>query len=107
MLLLSHRVHTGARNTRACPRLSLGLAPARANADWDDNSGHLGLTSGKTIAILASAATAGVVTLYLLRKHKKGTTTDPNPATQLRLDAETVRLLRAGPLGYLWTLPAR
>jgi len=66
-----------------------------------------GADIGKDHRVLASAATAGVVTLYLLRKHKKGTTTDPNPATQLRLDAETVRDLRAGPLGYLWTLPAR
>ena len=82
------------------------LAPSRAYADWDDNSGRLGLGSGKTIAIVAGA-TAGVVTLYLLRKHKKTKTSDPNPARQPNLTDESVRELRTGPLGYLWTLRQR
>src|SRR5262245_29713910 len=85
----------------------LGLAPSRAFADWDDNSGSLGLASGKKIAIIAGAATAGVITVYLLRKHKNAKTPDPNAERQTRFSDDAVRDLRTGPLGHLWTLQSR
>ena len=68
----------------------LGLAPPRAQADWDDRSGGLpGIVSGKKIAIIGAAAGAGVVTLYLLRKSRKNTSPVPDPATSNGARVET------------------
>ena len=63
--------------------LMAGLVPPRAEADWDDQSGKLGITSTKSMVIIGAAVAAGVVTLYMLkRKAARKTQPAPDPATE-------------------------
>jgi hypothetical protein len=89
--------------TAALVAMLLGLAPPRAEADWDNQSGSLpGMSSGKTIAIVGAAA-GGVVAYYLLKK-KSRKDKAPDPAATGDAGAksivpshEFVRELRSNP----------